>query len=188
MTTPQATTISPRAHDENRSIAGLSIGQYLIRRLHDYGVRHVFGIPGDYVLAFLQNAERKPDPDDQLHARRLRRLCRRCLRPREWHGGGLRDVLRGRIELVQFDRRGVRGEIAGRRDQRRAGFGRADQQSAVAPQGARFSHAGRGVRKNLRRRGRTGRSERGVPRDRSRARCRRPAQAAGLFWNCRATW
>ena len=32
--------------------AGLSIGQYLIKRLHDYGVRHVFGIPGDYVLGF----------------------------------------------------------------------------------------------------------------------------------------
>ncbi len=30
----------------------LSIGQYLIRRLHSYGVRHVFGIPGDYVLGF----------------------------------------------------------------------------------------------------------------------------------------
>jgi indolepyruvate decarboxylase len=33
-------------------ISGLSIGQYLIRRLGDYGVRHVFGIPGDYVLSF----------------------------------------------------------------------------------------------------------------------------------------
>ncbi len=35
-----------------RSITGTSIGQYLIRRLQDYGVRHVFGIPGDYVLSF----------------------------------------------------------------------------------------------------------------------------------------
>src|SRR5438128_984716 len=60
MTTPQATTISPRAHDENRSIAGLSIGQYLIRRLHDYGVRHVFGIPGDYVLAFYKMLSESP--------------------------------------------------------------------------------------------------------------------------------
>src|SRR5215210_2156832 len=31
---------------------GLSIGEYLIARLHDHGVRHVFGIPGDYVLGF----------------------------------------------------------------------------------------------------------------------------------------
>src|SRR3954451_21037408 len=29
-----------------------SIGQYLINQLYDHGVRHVFGIPGDYVLGF----------------------------------------------------------------------------------------------------------------------------------------
>jgi TPP-dependent 2-oxoacid decarboxylase len=29
-----------------------SIGEYLIQRLHAHGVRHVFGIPGDYVLGF----------------------------------------------------------------------------------------------------------------------------------------
>jgi len=29
-----------------------SIGEYLIQRLHANGVRHVFGIPGDYVLGF----------------------------------------------------------------------------------------------------------------------------------------
>src|SRR5215470_11945068 len=29
-----------------------SVGEYLIQRLHAHGVRHVFGIPGDYVLAF----------------------------------------------------------------------------------------------------------------------------------------
>src|SRR5690242_8655451 len=28
------------------------VGEYLIQRLHAHGVRHVFGIPGDYVLAF----------------------------------------------------------------------------------------------------------------------------------------
>src|SRR6266446_2421600 len=30
----------------------LSIGDYLIQRLYAHGVRHVFGIPGDYVLGF----------------------------------------------------------------------------------------------------------------------------------------
>src|SRR5260370_32019856 len=30
----------------------LSIGEYLIQRLYAKGVRHVFGIPGDYVLGF----------------------------------------------------------------------------------------------------------------------------------------
>src|SRR5512136_1954071 len=29
-----------------------TIGQYLIRQLYAHGVRHVFGIPGDYVLGF----------------------------------------------------------------------------------------------------------------------------------------
>ncbi|HWA98038.1 MAG TPA: thiamine pyrophosphate-binding protein, partial [Pirellulales bacterium] len=33
-------------------VEGLSIGEYLIRRLQDYGLRDVFGIPGDYVLGF----------------------------------------------------------------------------------------------------------------------------------------
>src|SRR5208283_4048365 len=29
-----------------------SIGDYLIQRLYAHGVRHVFGIPGDYILGF----------------------------------------------------------------------------------------------------------------------------------------
>src|SRR5689334_3246388 len=29
-----------------------TIGKYLIDRLYEHGVRHVFGIPGDYVLGF----------------------------------------------------------------------------------------------------------------------------------------
>ncbi|MDD2709209.1 MAG: thiamine pyrophosphate-binding protein [Verrucomicrobiae bacterium] len=37
-----------------------SIGSYLIRRLQDYGVRHIFGIPGDYVLTFYQMLEKSP--------------------------------------------------------------------------------------------------------------------------------
>src|SRR5712671_1684221 len=31
-----------------------SIGEYLIQRLYAHGVRHVFGIPGDYVLSFYE--------------------------------------------------------------------------------------------------------------------------------------
>lgn len=30
----------------------LSIGEYLLQQLHRHGVRHIFGIPGDYVLGF----------------------------------------------------------------------------------------------------------------------------------------
>src|ERR1043165_9297267 len=32
----------------------MTIGEYLIQRLYAYGVRHVFGIPGDYVLGFYE--------------------------------------------------------------------------------------------------------------------------------------
>lgn len=37
-----------------------SIGQYLIRRLQDYSIEAVFGIPGDYVLAFYGMLEHSP--------------------------------------------------------------------------------------------------------------------------------
>jgi TPP-dependent 2-oxoacid decarboxylase len=39
---------------------GMSIGEYLIRRLQDYGIGHVFGIPGDYVLQFYSMLDRSP--------------------------------------------------------------------------------------------------------------------------------
>lgn len=37
-----------------------SIGEYLIKRLRDYGVGDVFGIPGDYVLSFYTMLEESP--------------------------------------------------------------------------------------------------------------------------------
>jgi indolepyruvate decarboxylase len=37
-----------------------TIGQYLIRRLQEYRVGHVFGIPGDYVLGFYDQLYRSP--------------------------------------------------------------------------------------------------------------------------------
>ena len=39
------------------SKASRTIGEYLIERLHAHGVRHVFGIPGDYVLNFYDQLE-----------------------------------------------------------------------------------------------------------------------------------
>ena len=95
------------------SLARLSIGDYLIRRLQDYGIGHVFGIPGDYVLQFYSMLEHSPIDVVGYHARRLRRLCRRRLRPGPRHGRGVRDLLRGRAEPVQLHRRGLRREIAG---------------------------------------------------------------------------
>ena len=38
----------------------VSIGGYLIQRLQEYGIGHVFGIPGDYVLSFYTMLEESP--------------------------------------------------------------------------------------------------------------------------------
>ena len=37
-----------------------AIGEYLIQRLHAHGVRHVFAIPGDYVLGSYELLRRSP--------------------------------------------------------------------------------------------------------------------------------
>ncbi len=37
--------------------AEITIGEYLIQRLYHHGLRHVFGIPGDYVLGFYKQLE-----------------------------------------------------------------------------------------------------------------------------------
>jgi indolepyruvate decarboxylase len=39
---------------------GSLIGEYLIQRLYAHGVRHVFGIPGDYVLGFFDQLKASP--------------------------------------------------------------------------------------------------------------------------------
>ncbi|HET6879293.1 MAG TPA: thiamine pyrophosphate-binding protein [Pirellulales bacterium] len=44
----------------SRRVVGLSIGEYLIRRLQEFGVRDVFGIPGDYILGFYSMLEKSP--------------------------------------------------------------------------------------------------------------------------------
>ncbi|MFN3190831.1 MAG: alpha-keto acid decarboxylase family protein [Aureliella sp.] len=43
-----------------RRTGELSIGQYLINRLQDYGINDLFGIPGDYVLSFYSMLESSP--------------------------------------------------------------------------------------------------------------------------------
>jgi TPP-dependent 2-oxoacid decarboxylase len=37
-----------------------TVSEYLIQRLSDHGVEHVFGVPGDYILRFFQQLERSP--------------------------------------------------------------------------------------------------------------------------------
>lgn len=43
-----------------RVTANVSIAQYLIQRLQDYGIGHMFGIPGDYVLSLYSELEKSP--------------------------------------------------------------------------------------------------------------------------------
>ena len=45
---------------ETERTSELSIGEYLIRRLQDYGIADVFGIPGDYILSFYTMLEQSP--------------------------------------------------------------------------------------------------------------------------------
>jgi indolepyruvate decarboxylase len=52
--------LMPRSPERPASVSGVSIGQYLIRRLQDCGVRDVFGIPGDYVLTFFVELSKSP--------------------------------------------------------------------------------------------------------------------------------
>ncbi len=37
-----------------------AIGEYLLKKLQDYGVDHIFGIPGDYVVQFFDLIEKSP--------------------------------------------------------------------------------------------------------------------------------
>lgn len=41
-----------RGKSPSQAAENPTIGEYLIRRLSDYGIQHVFGIPGDFVLQF----------------------------------------------------------------------------------------------------------------------------------------
>ena len=50
----------PLTNHAPRATKPLSIGQYLIRRLQDYGLKHAFGVPGDYILTFYGQLEKSP--------------------------------------------------------------------------------------------------------------------------------
>ena len=40
----------------------MSIGNFLLRRLQEAGIRHIFGVPGDYNLEFMQQLEDRGEP------------------------------------------------------------------------------------------------------------------------------
>jgi len=44
----------------NQAPSSTGIGHYLIGQLHRRGVRHVFGVPGDYVLGFYDMIQHSP--------------------------------------------------------------------------------------------------------------------------------
>lgn len=57
---PSTTPKTSRKPAKGSAAAQHSIGTYLIQRLQDYGVRHVFGIPGDFVLGFYGMLQESP--------------------------------------------------------------------------------------------------------------------------------
>ena len=44
-----------------------TIGDFLLRRLHEAGIQHLFGVPGDYNLEFMQQIAERGDPALDRH-------------------------------------------------------------------------------------------------------------------------
>ena len=51
-----------------------TIGSVLLDRLYRLGLRHMFGIPGDYVLSLYELIAQSPHPAHRHYPRRLRRF------------------------------------------------------------------------------------------------------------------
>ena len=51
---------SLKIEKEKTCLLTISVGDYLINRLQECGVRHVFGVPGDYVLSFFKKLSESP--------------------------------------------------------------------------------------------------------------------------------
>ena len=112
---PSPGTPSPSTSSPSTSTVGLSIGEYLIRRLQDYGIQDVFGIPGDYILSFYSMLDASPINVVGCTREDCAGFAADAYARVQRDGGRVRDVLRRRAELVQFDRRGLCREIAGGR-------------------------------------------------------------------------
>ena len=57
LTSMDKNTQTASSDSAKRGQRDISIGQYLINRLEDYGIKDCFGIPGDYVLSFYSMLE-----------------------------------------------------------------------------------------------------------------------------------
>src|SRR5262249_26294563 len=58
--TPKPATGNGAANTGSPSAAGVTIGSYLVERLGALGVKHVFGIPGDYILGLYKLIDESP--------------------------------------------------------------------------------------------------------------------------------
>jgi indolepyruvate decarboxylase len=45
-----------------RMIMRQAIGNFLLRRLQEAGIKHIFGVPGDYNLGLMQQLEDRGEP------------------------------------------------------------------------------------------------------------------------------
>jgi len=53
------------SHGDNKE-AMYTLSDYLIERLKEIGVEHLFGVPGDFVIPFLEKVVNKSNSDDKL--------------------------------------------------------------------------------------------------------------------------
>ena len=110
----------------------LSLGQYLLHQLQARGLRHIFGVPGDYILRFysliensaIQHIGTTREDAAGFAADAYARV----------HGLGAACVTYcvGGLNLAN-PIAGAYAEITGRGDQRRAGAEGTPTQSATAP-------------------------------------------------------
>ena len=163
-----------------RPSPGLSIGDYLIRRLRESGVRDVFGVPGDYVLSFYAQLESSPLRVVGCTREDCAGFAADAYARINGIGAVCVTYCVGGLSLCNSIAGAYAEKSAGGGHQRLAGPAGALQQSPPAPQGEGFQHPVRGLPPPLRRRRRAGRSANGLRRDRPRAGRRAPLSPAGL--------
>ena len=99
-----------------------TIGGYLIRRLGEEGVGHVFGVPGDYVLSFYKRSGRRARCRSSIPATSRARASP-PMPMRGFNGLGVVCITYcvGGLKIANTTAQAYRREVAGDRHQRRAG-------------------------------------------------------------------
>jgi len=97
-----------RAEKSYATKCGDDCREILIRRLEQAGLKHIFGVPGDYVLKFFDLLEAS-EIQSGMHVQRAEcRVCRGCLCAPPPPGGGLRYLRRRRVQRSERCSRGLR--------------------------------------------------------------------------------